>query len=61
MERRRAQVIAEVVELVRAELPGVEVQATGEGVVISAPGLWRRRIDDARLRGIAALVKGMTR
>lgn len=52
--RRRAVVIARVAAAVRAEFPDLEVAVSEAGVTLAGRGLWRRRLVDARLRGIVA-------
>jgi len=55
--RRRAAVIARVAAAVRAEFPDLEVAVSEAGVTLAGRRLWRRRLVDARLRGIVATVR----
>jgi predicted ATPase len=56
-EEARERVIARGVEQERAALPDVEVEAASDGILLSAPGLVRRWLDDARLRWIGSLFR----
>lgn len=52
-ERARERAAARVADAVRAAVPGVRVETTGEGVAIEGRGLR----GDARLRWIAGLLR----
>jgi len=56
-ERRRAQVIRQGVERLRGQLPGVDVTAEREAILLSGRGLLRRWANDARLRAIGSLIR----
>ncbi len=57
-EQRVAQVAARGAAQLRDEFPGVEVTAEPDAIVLSGRGLFRRWIDDARLRAIGSILKG---
>lgn len=56
-ERRKAQVIGQAVERLRDQLPGVEVTAERDAILLSGRGLLRRWASDARLRAIGSLIR----
>lgn len=61
-ETQRAQRIASLAERAAEDVPaGVNVEAGPDGVVLSGRGLRRRWLDDARLRGVGMLLKGVGR
>ena len=54
---RVADATGRIAEAVRAEVPGVSVEAGDGEVLLSARGLSRRMMTDARLRWIGGLLK----
>jgi len=56
-ERRKAQVIGQAVERLRDQLPGVEVTAERDAILLSGRGLLRRWASDALLRAIGSLIR----
>jgi hypothetical protein len=53
----RQRAIARGVQQLRDDFPGVAVSADPDAIVLSGRGLFRRWINDARLRAIGSLLK----
>lgn len=55
--RAQARAAARGAGRLRGELPGVDVTAGSDAIVLSGRGLWRRWTNDARLRAIGSLIR----
>ncbi len=55
--RAQTRAIARGVEQLRDEFPGIAVSAEPDAIVLSGRGLFRRWINDTRLRTIGSLLK----